>query len=204
MKEELSDIAQNLAEIGLDTFLSEGFYRDLPVVSMVVGLAKCAKSIPDLIFASKVLKFLTAISNIEEKKKKAFFNKICKDKDKIKKCGQTIIFNLNSVNCLKKSAMIGLLFKSYIIGKINFEIFENMCNVVSIANTGDLISLIYAVKENILWKNPRYGYLIHTDFIETKYDVKITEDEGLLVQPSYTPTSTAIKFGKLCEDALVI
>lgn len=202
MNKELTDIAKNLAEVGIDTCLSEGLIKDIPVVSTLVGLAKYAKSIPDLIFASKINKFLSTLSNIEQQKKDDFFNEVNEDKEKLNKAGQIIIFNLDSANCLKKAEILGLLFKAYINGKIKFEIFDKMCNVVNFADTNDLITLIYAVKEDKLWQNPYYGHLKHTDFIETKYSVNIDNDEGFLIHQSYTPTITAINFGELCKEAI--
>jgi len=202
MNEELTDIAKNLAEVGIDTFITEGLLKDIPVVSTLIGIVKYAKSIPDFIFASKVNKFLSSLSSIEQQKIDDFLNEIKEDKEKNNKAGQIVIFNLDAANCLKKAEIIGLLFKAYIQGKLNFETFEEMCNIVNFVDTNDLITLIYAVKENKLWENPRYGHLKHTDFVETKFNVNIDDDQGFLISPSYMPTITAIKFGKLCKEAI--
>lgn len=202
MNEEFSDISENLAEVGIDAILEEGVLKDIPIVSTLVGLAKCAKSIPDLIFAAKVNKFLSTLASIEQQEKDNFLNNVNKDKDKLRKTGQIIIFNLDSANCLKKSEILGLVFKAYLVGEIKFEIFEVMCNVVNFVDTNNLITLIFAVKEDLLWKNPQYGHLIQTDFIETKHLVSIDDEEGFKIHQTYTPTPTAIKFGKLCKEAI--
>jgi hypothetical protein len=38
VRDETADIIANLAEVGIDTLLDEGLYRDIPVLSTIIGL----------------------------------------------------------------------------------------------------------------------------------------------------------------------
>jgi hypothetical protein len=58
---ELSSLTINLSEVGLDTALQEGLFRDIPIFGSVVSLGKGIISIPEILLFRKLTRFLLRI-----------------------------------------------------------------------------------------------------------------------------------------------
>jgi hypothetical protein len=53
-KPNLTELAADLAEVGLDQLLQEGVLRDIPVLGTLVGLYRTVGIVRDRLFATKV------------------------------------------------------------------------------------------------------------------------------------------------------
>ena len=60
MNEDLKDLAIDLSEVALDSLSENELVKDIPVIGTFVRLARVTRSIPDLIFAKKVERFISA------------------------------------------------------------------------------------------------------------------------------------------------
>ena len=73
LTEEVSGIAGEYAELGLDALVEDGIFKDIPIVSTVVSLFRIGKSIRERHQIAKLISFLNEINKgaaDEEKREK--------------------------------------------------------------------------------------------------------------------------------------
>ena len=62
LSEEISDIASEYAELGLDALTEDGLFKDLPFVSSIIAVYKIGKSIRERHHLAKLVSFLNEIN----------------------------------------------------------------------------------------------------------------------------------------------
>ncbi len=61
-KTEISGIGSNIAELGIDSILHDGFLKDVDGLGFIVSIYKISKSIRERLFLKKVLIFFQKLS----------------------------------------------------------------------------------------------------------------------------------------------
>ena len=74
-KDDLSSIAQDAAELGLDSLLDDGIVKDIPFVGTVMKLVGVGRGVREALFAKKILKFLFRIKDISTERRRAYEQK---------------------------------------------------------------------------------------------------------------------------------
>ena len=121
VRDETADIIANLAEVGIDTLLNEGLYRDIPVLSTIIGLGRVAHSIPDLILRAKICRFLTSLPSISDADRQRFNSEMERDPQMGRKVGQVVVLLLDRFNDLAKAQIFGKIFVAYVKNLITSE-----------------------------------------------------------------------------------
>lgn len=92
---DLENINVNLAEVAIDSVLEDGVLKDLPIVSIVVGLSKFGFRLRETIFLKKVLKFLSPLKYTSKVERQKFLKKIEESETYNKKVGEALIMILS-------------------------------------------------------------------------------------------------------------
>lgn len=71
---DLQKVGKSTAEVVIDSILKEGVLRDIPLVSLVTGIAKAGLSVKEHIFMQKVLGFLSPLSKYSNEERREYFN----------------------------------------------------------------------------------------------------------------------------------
>ena len=58
MKENLLAVGQDFGEIAIDAFMNDGIWKDIPVISTAVNIAKIGATFRDRAFLNKLHDFL--------------------------------------------------------------------------------------------------------------------------------------------------
>jgi hypothetical protein len=110
---ELASLAENYAETGIDLILSEGVFRELPVVNTVLALGKVGASISDRIFAKKLCQFLFHLRDVKEADRQSMTDKLDSEDSFRGKVGERIIELLDRADSVHKPEMLAKAFAAY-------------------------------------------------------------------------------------------
>jgi hypothetical protein len=118
---DLSSVAMDFGEIGVDKLLSEGYLRDIPVVSTLVALWKTGAVIRDWLFVRKLLTFLRELKDVEPHKRREMIDNLQSDPLFNQKVGEHLILLLDRLDDMAKPALVGRAFRAYCEGRIDGE-----------------------------------------------------------------------------------
>lgn len=200
MKDELTEIATDLAEIGLDSQLADGLLKDLPIVGLVYKVGKVALSIPDLILAAKVKKFLVELDKIEPEKREQFRRRVENDPDLAQRTGQAVLLSIDSADELEKAAIIGVLFTAYVNEELTLTDFRRMLYSMNRAFIDDLRNLIRNMATSQKSESFDFPELSGTPLVQTEFPQfgSIRSDQAL--KPRETPTQLGLRFAELLRN----
>ncbi len=141
-----------LCEVGIDSLLDDGIFKDIPIVSLVMGVGKTAQNIQERNLLHQTLNFIKSFNekSIDEKKLKKYKEKIDKSsKIAEKELGRVLII-LNSNVEVKKSQLLGKVFRAYVDEIIDWNQFCDLSEAISRLFISDikLISDIWQHKIN--------------------------------------------------------
>ena len=123
------------------------------ISGFILSGIKTLSSIPDKIFAAKILKFLTAL---EENKIKAeeFISKI-REKEDWQKLGAEFLVVVDSLSSLDKSYFYGKICGAYCEGKINFNELLKLTELLQNISLEDL--------KNVLKNYKNFKHINHSN-----------------------------------------
>lgn len=125
-----------------DQFFEDSLFKDIPILSTAVNMARLGKTITDRIFLKKVAKFLVSLSNIKEKERKKFYSKLETDQKLRDKTGEVLVLILDRLDDLEKPEILAKIFMAYINDLVNFNQFRQLASAIDLAYIEDLKQLI--------------------------------------------------------------
>lgn len=147
----LSDAVVDMTELGIDSFLDEGVFKNIPIVSVLIGLSKTAQNIHDRNLLKQTIKFINTFNNntIDQKKLEKHKRKLNeKPKFAENELGRVIIL-LNLNIDLKKSEILARFYSAYVDEKIKWSQFCELADVTSRVFITDLGILQSVFKKEI-------------------------------------------------------
>lgn len=118
-KSELGDVLKDLAEAGVDSFLEDGFLKEIPVVSTVLSLGKLGRNIKDYLFIKKLIAFLSCMSEMPPEERQELIARLESDKEYGRTVGENIIEILARLDDERKPRLVAKAFVAYAKGKVN-------------------------------------------------------------------------------------
>jgi len=125
---DLQNVAKDVGEIFIDSFLSDGVARDLPIINSIRALAKTGINIRDRLFVGKVLRFLQPFGQYTAEERRSFFNSL--NADELKKASQAIVLYLDRLDSLDKPAMLAKVFEAYMLQRIDHRSMLYFCHFI--------------------------------------------------------------------------
>ncbi|BEP70831.1 MULTISPECIES: hypothetical protein [unclassified Variovorax] len=111
--EGLVEVGKEYAELVIDTFMSDGFLKDVPVVGTLVALWKGGQTVSDQIFLRKIDAFLQGFDGQEKEKIKAMVDRLNTDESFRGRVGDVLIDLLNKMSVEKQPRMLAMAFRAY-------------------------------------------------------------------------------------------
>ncbi len=135
-----------LAEIGIDSLIDNGILKNIPIVSLLVGIGKTAQNIHDRNLLKQTLNFIKAFNDryISEEKLRKYRNAINKNPKKAEEELGRVLIILNSNVEIKKSQLLAKVFRAYIEEVINWDKFCELSDVITRLFITD-IHLLYKI-----------------------------------------------------------
>ena len=140
MDEHIQEITVDFSEVALDTLTDNELIKEIPVVGILVQIAKATRSISDRIFAKKVETFISGTKHVPNEKRAEFHAALESDPRLRRRAGQAIVLALDRADDLHKTAIIGRLYSHFVSGEIPFETFRRLLVAVDRAFIDDLLS----------------------------------------------------------------
>jgi hypothetical protein len=136
------DIAVELGEFALDSFLDEHVLKEIPVIKTVIAYHKTWAAIQDQLFLRKVASFLLACPKFAEAEKEDFLIKHLNDPKNTKALGSAVVLILDKFDDFEKPAMLAKIFAAHMRGHINYADFRRLAGAVNSAFVGDLKNIL--------------------------------------------------------------
>ena len=141
------DSIGDITELGIDSLLDDGVFKDLPIVSMLVGVKNTYQNIHDRNLLKQTLTFIKQFNSgsINQEKLNKYRDLLNTDSKKAEKELGRVLIILNSTIDMEKSQMLANLYKSYINEKINWNQFCEFAEIIKMffLNDFNIIDLIY-------------------------------------------------------------
>ena len=138
-----ADSIIELGELGIDSILDDGLFKELPIVNFLIGVKNTAQNIHDRNLIKETLQFIKEFNSgtINKEKLQEYKEKIENDSKKAEKELGRVVIILNSTIEVEKSKMIANLFRNYINQNINWEEFCEFSEIVRMLFLNDIIYL---------------------------------------------------------------
>lgn len=140
---DATDAIIELSELGIDSILDDGLFKELPIVNVLVGIKNTAQNIHDRNLLKQTLEFIQEFNTgtINKEKLQKYKEMLEKDSKKAEKELGRVIIVLNSTIESEKSKMLANLFRNYINESINWEEFCEFSEIVRLLFIKDVTYL---------------------------------------------------------------
>lgn len=159
------DMGIDYSEIAIDSFLKDGFLKELPIVKTLIGTGKAICAIRDLHFFKKTLHFTLEMRNgTIDNKQLIEHNMVLNNNSKnFYREMETVLILLERENDSKKSEILARFYKRYIDVNIQFT-WDDFCffgEILESVSLFDLDSLKMLYKLNFIKRdaNENINYL---------------------------------------------
>lgn len=147
MKEDIKDLAIDYAEIMLDSELQESLVEEFPVVKTLYKLGKITASVPEMIFASKIRRFLSSVDSHSEKNREKIKESIASDPKKQNWLVEVTTLSIQQTDRLEKCELLGVIFVALLDGVITEEEFSGLYHAVLKSDVVVLKAFVKEVRE---------------------------------------------------------
>lgn len=142
IESDLSSIAIDAMEIGVDGLLSKSLIRDIPIIGTLVSLVKTTQSISNYLFLSKIISFLNGLADIPIEKRQEMIKKIDESKKYRNKVGVQLLFILDHCEDNVKAEYISFWFRAFINDEIDYKEFLQGASIINRITVEDFQSFI--------------------------------------------------------------
>jgi hypothetical protein len=122
---DLKDVMPDLVELGIDSVLKDGIFKEVPVISTLLGLYSAGRGIRDYLFIKKVIRFLMELDRIPYLERLKFIEEI-NGASKQTQLGETLLLLLERLDDFGKSEILACFFSCHIRGEIDFTMFRKL------------------------------------------------------------------------------
>ena len=144
LTKEVSGIAGEYVELGLDALAEDGLFKELPFVSSVMAVYRIGKSIRERHHVAKLISFLNEINKgiADEEKRQKYREKFAAN-DKFRNQElEYILILIDRYISFDKPQMLAKLYLAYLDGTIIWEEFTMFAEIVDRFLPGD-ITILY-------------------------------------------------------------
>lgn len=125
MKDEIMSLITDIGEVTLDSFMQDGFIKDLPIVGSAFSMVKISADIRDRIFMEKIKCF---IENIDKNKK---WQEKFSDEEECTKISKQLLYIVDSCDDDDKLKLIGMAFNYLVNEEISKDEYFYTVNIIS-------------------------------------------------------------------------
>jgi hypothetical protein len=115
----LVEVATEIGEVALDSFLQQGLLREVPILGWLVKFYGAQQSIRDRLFVKKIAAFYKGAGKASPEERAKFRKKIETNKEYQKKVGESLLLLIERHERFEKSLLLGRLFASLMSGDLS-------------------------------------------------------------------------------------
>lgn len=164
---DLTSLAQSGGELALDSILSEGFLKELPVIQSIVGLVKVGVSIRNMAFARKLLRFLSALSDVPQAERSEMVARLEADEKFGQKVGEYVTTLLERMDDERKPPLMAKAFKLYCRGQIDSSQLTRLNYAIDRVLLSEVHQLQRAVVPGLHQALPSFDSFVEQNFLNS-------------------------------------
>ncbi len=138
-KKLLESSTEIIGELAIDSNLTDGFLREIPVVRSIWAFYKAGKSLQQHFYIRKIETFLENIQDIDESACKQFLNDAERNHEDF---SHSLLLILDKLEDERKAILIAKTFKIYVEEKFSREIFDRLLLIINRGFYADLLKII--------------------------------------------------------------
>lgn len=119
--ESVASVGKEYLEVGIDAVLESGVLKDIPLVNTVVSIFSTAGSVRDQLLATKLLRFLSELSEISREERITMLEMLNEDDKFSGRVGASIIEILDRMESDRKPELAAKCFAAYAREEISYE-----------------------------------------------------------------------------------
>lgn len=127
---ELVDLVRDFAEVAIDSFLEEGFFRELPGIKLFSTFYKAGKSIKTHFILQKIISFLNGCSNFSREEAEEFIRSF-ENKEKANEFGMQLLLFIDNSDSLEKANLIGKLYLLLLKKNFDLKFYLRLCYMIN-------------------------------------------------------------------------
>lgn len=127
-----------ILEFSIDQVLDDGLLKDIPLVGWIAKGISTARSISDVIFYNKIVRFLFALESVDLQNKSDCRAMMRVDNDYRKRVGEHLILILDKLDSLQKAAILAKCFSHFLDGDMDHDRFMDLAHIVDRSSLADL------------------------------------------------------------------
>lgn len=130
--DSLADGVANIAEVGIDSIMSDGLLKDIPIVNLLLNASRTFKAIHERNLLKNTALFLDAVNSqkIDDKKVQAYKKKLLNEKTAERELGRVIVLLDQYVDNIK-AQMLGRLLCQYIDRDYSWDKFCELSDILN-------------------------------------------------------------------------
>ncbi len=155
LTEEVSGIAGEYVELGLDALSEDGLFKELPFISSVVSVYRIGKSIRERHHVAKLISFLNEINKgiADEEKRQKYREKFAANENFRNQELEYILILIDRYISFDKPQMLAKLYLAYLDGTIIWEEFTMYAETIDRFLLLDKGMLISSAHKTIVYEN---------------------------------------------------
>lgn len=171
--DSIADSVANIAEVGIDSIMSDGLLKDLPIIDLLLNASRTFNAIHERNLLKNTALFLDAINSqkINDRQIQAYKKKLLNKKTAERELGRVIVL-LNQYVDNKKAQMLGKLFCQYIDRDYSWDKFCELSDILNRLFLDD-IPFLYSILDS---EGRQAIYHIY----KIPYNIKRLESIGLV------------------------
>ncbi|HDZ8831878.1 hypothetical protein JD541_21405 [Aeromonas dhakensis] len=173
-KDNLSDLAVNLGEVGIDAILDNGVLRDIPILSSILAGINAIGSVRDALFTKKLVAFLSELSDIPVEQRRHMIDSIDNSNDFKVKVGEKLIYIIEKAEDHYTSKIIAIFFAEFLAGEITYNQFLKISRIIDNMFIGDFLE--FANKSSQLIDFDSENTFINTGLVDVYFEPVVVED----------------------------
>ena len=171
--DSLADSVASIAEVGIDSIMSDGLLKDLPIINLFLNASRTFNAIHERNLLKNTALFLDAINSqkINDRKIQAYKKKLLNRKTAERELGRVIVL-LNQYVDNIKAQMLGKLFCQYIDRDYSWDKFCELSDILNRLFLDD-VPFLYSILDS---EGKQAIYHIY----KIPYNIKRLESIGLV------------------------
>jgi hypothetical protein len=126
----LGDAIFDIAEVALDHNLAEGVLKDLPIVGILVKLARARQSVSEELFLRKLARFLTDLNSVPFGEREKLLKLYPDTSEEQRVLGENLLLALERLDDIKKPTILARFFAAYIRSRIDYLTFTRLARAL--------------------------------------------------------------------------
>jgi len=123
---ELNSVVFDAAEVALDSVMSEGVLKELPIVGSIVNLIHAGGKVSEELFIRKLLRFLQELKEVPIAERRALLRKYPDGSKKQQELGENLLLAIERLDDVNKPELMARIFRAYVTEEFDYLAFTHL------------------------------------------------------------------------------